>query len=73
MTCTRFCSFFIFVVLLVDRNVHSFQLFGLYTMLLSTVPAHCGILLLQNAYLFVRLQLYGGFKDKNSTVIISHC
>ena len=65
MTCTRFCRYLVlFVVLLVDHNVHSFRLYGLFTML-STEPAHCGVLPLQTAYLSVTLQLCGGFKGKN--------
>ena len=68
MTCTRFCRYLVlFVVLLVDHNVHSFLLFGLYTMLLSTEPVHCGVLPLQTAYLSVRLQLCGSFKDKKDS------
>ena len=66
MICTRFFRYFVFfVVLLVDHNVHSFRLFGLYTKLLFTMQAHCGILPLPTAYLFVSLQLCGGFKGKN--------
>ena len=41
--------------------IHSGCVLG---MLFSTVLAHCGVLPLQRAYLFVRLQLCGGFKGK---------